>query len=326
VFISIGKRDYKVYIAPANFVKFNGKTRFLSCNSEGKAKTVSDCPFGTANFGETRGLADFVKKHSYSGASVEETVGKFHDNRTYKIYIADPREVVDDVIKKSHDYVVYDNEPKFPNIVEFFDSEQKIVQRGLKEIQDYFNRLFAKVPASARGMSSAEVRRKVAEKCAKIYDAAAEHIENKQNLESRIRSCYRFISDIELNVPLFKKELVKKESCLNNHMLNLQKKEKSLVMYKQKYDSCMNKSGTSHAEIEKIKEKIEHTEESIQKISKKIEVYSKRIEYLRRYIEEAPAKIAYHKENIPILEQKLLKAKELLQPIFNRLSLLYLKL
>ena len=44
-----------------NSLSFYGKTRFMSCNSDGKAKRISDCPFGTAYFGETKGLSEFVK-------------------------------------------------------------------------------------------------------------------------------------------------------------------------------------------------------------------------------------------------------------------------
>ena len=86
-------------ILPTNNTQFKGTTKYLSCDSAGQHKRISECPYGTAVFGETKGLTDLIKKFAYPYANIEETIGNLHENRTNRVYYADPNEVIGDSIK-----------------------------------------------------------------------------------------------------------------------------------------------------------------------------------------------------------------------------------
>lgn len=49
-------------------------------------------------------------------SSVEQTLGAYHVNKTSQAYFADPMEPISDAIKERADYIVYDNEPAYPEI------------------------------------------------------------------------------------------------------------------------------------------------------------------------------------------------------------------
>lgn len=57
--------------------------------------------------------------HNYqrenSGRRCEQTLGSYHAGKTGKFYYADPLEIVTDSVKEQADFVIYDDEPPFPN-------------------------------------------------------------------------------------------------------------------------------------------------------------------------------------------------------------------
>lgn len=85
-----------------------------------------------------------------TGRPIEKTLGSFHLNETGKIYYADPLEKVSDGIREKVDYVVYDHEPKIPDVnteisrlyfepSEFGKESEYLGQ--LRDAKDYFYRL-----------------------------------------------------------------------------------------------------------------------------------------------------------------------------------------
>ena len=83
-----------------------------------------------------------------SGRRIEKTLGGFHNNITGKIYYTDPLEKVNDNLREMVDYVVYDDEPKFPDINNevsklYFgtDGDQWEIKKRFKDSKDYFYRL-----------------------------------------------------------------------------------------------------------------------------------------------------------------------------------------
>lgn len=62
-------------------------------------------------------------------SSVEQTLGAYHVNKTSQAYFADPMEPISDAIKERADYIVYDNEPAYPEIDEvsknYFGTQRK---------------------------------------------------------------------------------------------------------------------------------------------------------------------------------------------------------
>ena len=85
---------------------------------------------------------------TYTGRRIEKTLGGFHNNITGKIYYTDPLEKVNDNLREMVDYVVYDEEPKFPDINHevsklYFgtDGDKWGMERRFKASKDYFYRL-----------------------------------------------------------------------------------------------------------------------------------------------------------------------------------------
>ena len=85
---------------------------------------------------------------THTGRRIEKTLGGFHNNITGKIYYTDPLEKVNDNLREMVDYVVYDDEPKFPDINHevsklYFgtDGDKWEIQKRFKDSKDYFYRL-----------------------------------------------------------------------------------------------------------------------------------------------------------------------------------------
>lgn len=84
----------------------------------------------------------------HTGRRMEKTLDSFHKNITGKIYYADPLEKVNDNLREMVDYVVYDDEPKFPDINNevsklYFgtDGDQWEIKKRFKDSKNYFYRL-----------------------------------------------------------------------------------------------------------------------------------------------------------------------------------------
>lgn len=82
-----------------------------------------------------------------TGRRMEKTLDSFHKNITGKIYYADPLEKINDNLREMVDYVVYDEEPKFPDInhevskLYFGTDGDKWIDKRFKDSRDYFYRL-----------------------------------------------------------------------------------------------------------------------------------------------------------------------------------------
>lgn len=84
-----------------------------------------------------------TSKHYHPNSSVEV---RYDRSREPKVYFADPQEVVADSIKSSHEFIVYDNEPKFPSLDmirnKYFNKYYDIdLHAFCKTIYDYHERL-----------------------------------------------------------------------------------------------------------------------------------------------------------------------------------------
>ena len=77
-------------------------------------------------------------------SSVEQTLGAYHVNKTSQAYFADPLEPISDAIKEKADYIVYDNEPAYPEIDEvsknYFGTQRKNYRDDFEEVRQYYYR------------------------------------------------------------------------------------------------------------------------------------------------------------------------------------------
>jgi len=109
----------------------------------------------------------------YPNSSIEKTLDTFHLNRTGKIYFADPMEQVSEKQKKEVDYVVYDNEPSYPNINEevkktYLTKTDENYRSRFEQIRDYFYR--REMGGFANTDDAKKEQWKAAE-CIRIFDA-----------------------------------------------------------------------------------------------------------------------------------------------------------
>lgn len=305
-----------MYISQVNNIQFKGITKFLSCNSEGKQRRLSEYPFGTASFGETRGLSDFIKKHSYPNASIEETIGKLHDNPTHRVYVADPNEIVDDLIKISHDYIVYDCEPVFPDLGRtYFDSPDSL-EKGFRDVKSYFERL-EHSGSRNKNYNIDQRMLRFADFCLRIIDENKDLIEQKASLERKISARKELVKRTEESVTLYKQELERKKRILENH-------NKKLGIKTDRLNSLINKSNKQKDSFE-LKEKIEKYQKDIEKIKSKIKAYEASIEEMENYLAEAPRKTEQCMSELLYFMQELKAVKNALMPSYKKLCNLYAK-
>ena len=306
-------------------ISFKGKTRYLSCNSEGKARTVSDCPFGTSSFGETRGLSEFVKKHSYPTANIEETIGKTHYNRTYRIYVTDPTEVVNDTIKQNHDYIVYDVEPEFPEVRVFMDIEQERINKGFRNMHEYYQRL--ENDGLNRGNSHivnlSKIKQRITSLCSKMVDESSDLRAEKLEAQNKLRAKQKRIQEIEANIPEYQKDLEIKQNKLTMAEQTLQKKEQVLSNWQYKQRLLKDKQKKNPDEINKVNYYTERNQIIVSNIKSRIEHYKSRIEFIENYISKAPSKIEFFLGEIKNLQRRIADINKLMLPHLKKLQEFY---
>ena len=132
---------------------------------------------------------DDLKKNSFwhKNSSVESTVGSHHTNYTGKVYFASPMEYVNDRIKDSVDYVVYDNEPSYPAIEEveknYVGKLRKNFREDFEEVREYYYR---REMGGYANVEEAKNKQKQAAECTGFYDRAGDARYRKETLEDRV--------------------------------------------------------------------------------------------------------------------------------------------
>jgi len=304
-------------------VKFKGVTKYLSCDSAGRYKRISECPFGTTYFGETKGLTDLIKRFSYPYANIEETIGKLHENRTNKVYYADPNEIVRDSIKLTHDYIVHDVEPSFPNIIEdYFGEGRKEVNKRFKELINYYARLQSTELKQNKPMYKS-TKQILTEMCVKIYGESSELRKTEDALYATIQNNTKEIQKIEQIIPRYENELNKKRISLSKHQNNLAIEEDKLNKWKYKRNSLKENPNRTKNEVETIKQNIKSLTESVENIKCKITANNIKINSLENHLTEAYKKIIEYKDEIENSKNMLEQTKKALLPNYEKLCKIY---
>ena len=86
-----------------------------------------------------------IKRISPKFATVHSMLENYHSGRTGKVYIAEPGENVDPKIRREVDYIVYDDEPKYPDVDRevsrgYFHTDNTRYEENYEEISKYQER------------------------------------------------------------------------------------------------------------------------------------------------------------------------------------------
>ena len=306
-------------ISSINKVGFKGQTKYLSCDSEGNYKKIAEYSYGTSSFGDTRGLKEFIQQRTYPYASVEETIGNLHNNKTYKIYIADPKEVVDKSIKVSHDYIVYDNEPTFPDVRgKYFTPKYGNLDKEFQNVLEYFKRM-ENTAVHVRDEVIAKRSQELAKACKTIFDESSDLREEEQDLKLQIQQKSDKIEEIKLNAEKFQRELNIKKSTLPRHKKTLLAKERKMNNLLDK----KQKKTTKPEDIDLINQKIQKMTEVKYALQAKINHYEAKVIYWESYIKNAPKRIAEYSDAIIKMQNRLKEIEQELKPNFEKLCAFY---
>lgn len=218
---------------------FKSSIKYLYPESYG-SYSVSDRPNYNSgfHFGDYDSRADFAVKMSMRpNSTYEKTIGNFHEKRYYNIYYADPLEHIDDEKRRAYDYIVYDNEPKYPHPDDisknYFHDEIHDYGKDFVEIRDYYYRLemadrktLAEYENNKSGELSAEqLNEKIAyykkrieqsqyqqwqaQECLNKYNAAGDLISKKTEASNNIRYMESALQGNNYNVENCKNEIAK---------------------------------------------------------------------------------------------------------------------
>lgn len=195
-------------ISPINFTNFKGKFLY--------------------NYYGEKGLQNGGLWQSNS--SYEKTLGSYHTNPTNRTYFADPMEPISDKIKEQADYIVYDNEPSYPDIDDvsrnYFGTERKNYRKDFEDVRQYFYR---REMGGFADKTEAQYRQWQAAECVGLYDKAGNLRYKKETAEDDIKALKSQKIDAEKDLAITEKELIGQEEILKNietHINNLEKLEK----------------------------------------------------------------------------------------------------
>ena len=127
-------------------ISFKGQTQNIIRKQFGTAGVVAIGREPTYNDSQYGTLEEKIGQNplSHANSSIERTHNNYTTNR---VYFADPEEVVNDQTKRDHDFIVYDNQPKYPRLEElkenYFNENRNANNYGqnFKTLAEYYYRL-----------------------------------------------------------------------------------------------------------------------------------------------------------------------------------------
>ena len=267
--------------------------------------------------------------HWHKNSTIETTIGAHHTNTTHAVYYADPMENVSDSIKKKVDYVVYDNEPSYPDVNKdisenYFGTRRKNYREDFEEIRDYYYR---REMGGHADKAEAQYQQWQAAECIRMYDKAGDLRYRKEKTEDEIVELQKQIKrENEVNLPANQKALGEEqelERVLVNRLANLEEKNgkysdlKSFVAKTPAQSSNEEKVFIS-SQLSKIKRNILQTQVELANCQEKIKI-------AKEYIQDFPKLIAGLNKQIDAKNAVINEFKAKLAPLFDELKNFYVK-
>ena len=260
-------------------------------------------------------------------SSVEDTLGSFRNSTSGKVYFADPLEKVSDAIKESVDYVVYDNEPSYPDVNEevsknYFGTLRKNFKNDFEDVRMYYYR---REMGGFADKAEAEYQQWQAAECVRLYDKGGALRYQKEATEDEIAGLKNTIKAEEEHLPVVKAklaELIEKKKDAearldyNYHRDNTYKALLNLI------NSPLNEDEEERtfvgAQTGKVKKEIK-------KYQTAIDEYKVQIKKAEEYIQSFPARMEELNRQIKNKTMMVENIKAKLIPLFDELKNFYAK-
>ena len=201
---------------------------------------ISPIKSSTNFLGRTTSYRTYVGKEDlknnsfwHKNSGVEDSIGTYHNNLTGKVYFADPMEKVGDRIKESVDYVVYDNEPSYPDVNKevgenYFGRLRKDFKQDFEEVRQYYYR---REMGGFADVAEAKYQQAQAAHCSALYDKAGDLRYRKETAEDEIDKLSQQKQYVQEGLKSSKQELAKEEKLLAGIDTNIENLKKVQSKY-----------------------------------------------------------------------------------------------
>lgn len=308
-------------VSPIKTITTNAGNQQEKTAFKGRTETY----YGDKNY-HVNGFAHSPNWHSDS--SVEQTLNSYHSDRKGKIYFADPMEPISDAKKMEVDFIVYDNEPAYPDVNEeisknYFGTERINYRKKFENIRDYFYR---REQGGWADKAEAQYQQWQAAECIRLYDKGGHLRYEKEQMEDENTKAEQKIKQNEQSISLTI-DLIKQKEAEKAKL----EKEINAVENKNKLYSALKKELAEPMEDNTKEEKdfvsailltgsaaLVAKNNNINKIKQNIKNLKSRIETLQADIVKNKEII---KQNLP----KIADTKAKLIPLFDELKHFYMK-
>ena len=166
----------------------------------------------------------------YPSSSIETTIGRNHKIPKEKVYFASPMEPISEEFKRNVDYIVYDNEPKYPDLEDirknYLEHNRTNYRDKFEEIRNYFYR--REMGGFANAEEAKEEQRKAAN-CTGFYDRAGDLRYKKETTEDEIVELNKTKENMQKGIISTENEIKAQQelkSKVETHIENLKKMKK----------------------------------------------------------------------------------------------------
>lgn len=166
----------------------------------------------------------------HKASSVEKTLDSYHVDRKNLAYFADPMEPISDTIKEKADYIVYDNEPAYPEIDEvsknYFGTQRKNYRDDFEEVRQYYYR---REMGGFADKADAKYQQWQAAECTRMYDNAGDLRYKKETAEDEVKNLSNKKTKILAGISNTEQEMKAQQELKTNidqHISDLEKLEK----------------------------------------------------------------------------------------------------
>lgn len=267
-------KEVNMKVSPINNVMMNSKLSFKGQYEPANAENLKE------------------SKLWHKNSSIDKTLNSYHSDVKGMAYYAAPMEYVPDSIKENVDFVVYDNEPSYPDLKEFEENylgnKRKNLREDIEEIREYYYR---REMGGHANVDEAKYQQWQAAECQGYYDKAGDARYRKELLEDEIDILHK-------NVETKNSQLVNNKAKLNSErqlkksisetISELTNKENAYGQLKTTLDASSEQNAEENAFVNS---KIQALQKKLETENLKLQKCLERIARIKQAIAELPERI-----------------------------------